>query len=355
MVDKGFVHFRCDSSGNVNRSDLCLNGGTCASFIEADGFERQFCMCPPEYVHDFVAGHFPNCAMTTATLPVMFGVLLAIAILALGVSGLIFLELKSSLRRVAGLAIATTILCVLMFLSVWVQSGLFEAGLVFWFLRNVVNYRCLIELAYVFTRPMYALLRTKMDRFKRLMTVLEVINFSVQLAIIVSLMVFSRDGFPSRFNSGVTIFFLFFSVMMIAIGATILKQISELKAEIQSNSLMREDAKLITFSKNLVNYQRLCGSLVVMFTLLIGWPVCYIVLGSLPGQYVFFFFFNLSVPVFTYRGAILMQQAKESYSGSSGHPTEITNHIHNNGAEAQSIITPASVIVVQNGMESTTY
>jgi hypothetical protein len=314
------VNFRCDVWNDRNASRLCLFGSECRGFDSNQNLTDllEYCECAKGYRHDFVAGHFPNCGLPVNALGVMFGILTAATLISLYVALPIYLELRARARKVMLLQLIVLPAGWCTYLTLWIEQGMYEAPLIFVLIRNAANIHSLAELTLMFTAPVSALMKEDYNRMRRLIRIIEFVALVGQSALVLTAIVFCRDADPRRYNSVIAVLFAFFSGMSVTMSLVILKQVFALESRINAQLRTSTNQKMIAFARRLTKMRQINISFVLVYIYVGIFPICFFVLGSLPGQFVFLFFMFISVPSVTARGAMTLRTDGDEIDPSSG-------------------------------------
>jgi hypothetical protein len=316
-----FVQFRCDPWNDRNASRLCFYGSDCGvpDSISSANF-AEYCRCTDGYLHDNLGGHFPNCGLPRYALAIMFGVITATTLMSLYVGVPIYFELRSGARKAFRLQLFVLSFGWLVYLTLWIEQGMYEAPLIFMVLRNVSNFHSLAQLTLMFTAPVYALVKGDYNRIRRRIRGIEGFSAIGQVVIIIPALIFCRDLDPWRYNSVMAVFFAFVSVGSVTMSVVILKQIDMLSSRIAAQLKASPNPKLLDLVKRLSDMHRINIILIFAYSCYGIFPICFIALGSLPGQYIILFIFFSLTPYLCARGAMTLRIDAGAEASSVGAP-----------------------------------
>ena len=127
------AEFRCGQT--ANDTFFCFAGNSICIYDNSSG---DVCgNCPNGYTKDFSFAHFPTCSFPTELYEYILAILTPFAFLGMIFMGRILFKLRSQVFKlgISGIIFEFTIWAWL--LSLYVQNGFFEAGIVFYLLSTI--------------------------------------------------------------------------------------------------------------------------------------------------------------------------------------------------------------------------
>ncbi len=190
------IPFQCDISTN----NLCFNNATCQVLVDTT---VKSCVCSEDslWSHDYSSFHTPNCSLP----PYLY--LVNFIVLSLG-STLALIRLYKALREgkpgkprdAQRLFVLLTILYWIHALSLWLQDGLFEAGLVFVGFITITFALFTLKMNAMVLAPIYAMTGRSMRQVQTLHRVILTITVFCTIISVCLSIAYCRDENPATYN-----------------------------------------------------------------------------------------------------------------------------------------------------------
>jgi hypothetical protein len=283
---KSGIPFRC----GVNAS-LCFSPqSSCA----LDQYGQEYCVCPEGLQFDFAGARLSNCTMPTWFYPTFFAISTVGTIYGVAVLGNDILKTKSSckLRWIAISYTATIVLVWIHVLCVFVENGLYEAGIIFMALYSMsINLAAYLAMITV-VEPLYVALRVSIKRLEFWSRV-----YFMALTIILAGLQLSLLGYARRpdqigtFNAMFAGQYLVLGISYPVTTTIVYRCATSVKDKVESLGVPK-DLKIQKFLdqvnalRTLVRLIGLGGALVMAVSITI------FILHSCPYQYLFWAFFT---------------------------------------------------------------
>ena len=278
------IPFSCGANAS-----LCFHAdATCIDTLEMG----QLCLCPADgsFIHDFTAGHFPNCTLPYWFLPAFFAITTAGTLWALWILVPLIPKLKRTVRTLVILFTLSVFFAWVHVMCVFVQKGLFAPGILFLALFTYPSLWASYFVTIIIVGPVYATLRRPMDRFKRNMKIFLGCLYSTLFVFQVALLVFAggvtkreRDIYNAMFVGQ-----LFSSALIFILSPLVtIIQVQRLEKLIKSITVSGDEpSRMVAFLQQL---QGLKKGMLLMLTngFLLILPIVVLTIGSLPYQFVY--------------------------------------------------------------------
>ena len=307
------ISFSCGTN-----SSLCFSGGICA--ITEDG--RETCVCPPGYQHDFAWGHNSNCALPTWFLPAFF------AITTVGIAWAVFYNLARAIpnlrkvsRRVGLLYMTALTMHWLTVLSVFVQNGNFEPGVIFLCLGGLSMAYMTYLVLFVLVEPIYAALRRPIEQFRLFMNCLFLAFSTAQTTFAVVMVIYCRND--AMFNAFYSGYLFVSSCFYLTPGMIVFVQTYRLEAMIMKVGMdpaQPGSEKMRVFLEQLHALRNVVLRMVFNFVI-ISIPIVMLTIGSMPYNFVFWTL-QLSTLWPASRQAVKFMRGRSGQSSSRGPTVE---------------------------------
>lgn len=271
----------------------------------------------------------------------MFGIISALAIASYMYSIPIYRILRSKVKNACRTILLGNLTSWLSFLCIMVEQGHFQSATVFRYISNLLIMRFQIQLALLYSTPVYAMLRLEMNRVKSKLMAIEIANAFLQLIGFIALIVYARYPDPSVYNS-ICVLLMFVLgtlgigaiVMMIIFAMQLRKAVSNLASKQSVSMLESRKRQLERLTARLARIEKEMGLAALSFTQFYIMSGVILGLGSVPGQYIVIFVMHVSVPYFTYQASrLLRSEEHDAFEGAdvSRRGPSLRNDLANNG------------------------
>ena len=311
------VSFQC----SFGSTDLCLDNATCVPLTrQIDGPNgttlTQFtgevgCQCPGSFQHDFVFYHFPSCTLPpNAYLGYFIYYTIACVILIFLLTREFWTISHGKTKMIAIANVCDLILTWCQGASVYFQNGAFEGNAVFASLAFAVTFYMGGRLSISFMETLHAVRRVRVTRFR------EVLKACTVFACITSfatgmVMVGTCRSSNASYNTAAWVMEFQLILWSVLFCSIIAYYTSHLLGNIEHASTLRgtnneskraikELIRKVTFIRNASLYN-------AIFISLIGFPkaIAFLILGSVPYQWVFGYFFLYQGLIVTSCGVLM--------------------------------------------------
>lgn len=302
----GPLRFECDFAGDRNASRLCLNGGTCSTAAASNGDSWDVCVCPSGFSADYTLGHFPNCSLPSAALPVMFGVLTVCYMLSFMFCVPEYWHLKSQVKQLMLINLIQGVLNWAVFLSVFAENGFFEAAAILSFLSNSLIFVTMTQTTLMTSIPIYGMFKQSVTNMKRAFYAITTVTILVELAVTICMIIFARDANPAKFNKVMVVYQFFNNGAMIVLGSINCASVIRLRQNLVKShgASSREDIQMEALIARLNKMIQAAIWTTSLFGVLLIYPIVWMVLKSFPGQYILFFIMYSSTPFYMVQSVI---------------------------------------------------